>query len=59
MNSSKMAIQPAEKGSRTVVCQRNSLVVAKNKLTGKFHEPERDRNGIISLAILVIVYNTK
>lgn len=25
----------------TVVCQRNSLVVAKNKLAGKFHESEK------------------
>lgn len=58
MNFGKMAIQQTEKDSRMVVCQRNSLVVAENKLAGKFRESEREKNGMVSLAIFLL-YNTK
>lgn len=34
VNFGKMAILQAEKDSRMMVCQRNSLAVAKNKLSG-------------------------
>lgn len=59
MNFGKMAIQQAGEDSRMVVCQRNSLVVAKNKLAEKYLESERERNHVISLAILFIVHNIK
>lgn len=59
MNFGKMAIHQAEKDSRMVVCQRNSLVVVKNKLAGKFHESKRERSTVIFLSISLIIYYRK